>query len=142
MRRSVRSHTLTATQALSSPIPAEAFKAEVRSWAQRLEVEPAEIHLVGMTRKWASCSPRGRVTFDTGLLSQAEEFRREVIVHELLHLKLPNHGALFHALLHAHLSAERGPDGDQLLYVTPESDAHANVSNGGPSLGCAHGAGR
>jgi predicted metal-dependent hydrolase len=102
----VRRHALPATEPLTAPIPSETFKAEVWSWAQRLEVEPAEIHLVGMSRKWASCSPRGRVSFDTGLLSQSEDFRREVIVHELLHLKLPNHGALFRALLHAHLSAE------------------------------------
>jgi predicted metal-dependent hydrolase len=105
----VRGHTLTATEPLSAPIPAETFKAEVRSWAQRLEVDPAEIHLVGMNRKWASCSPRGRVTFDTGLLCQGEVFRREVIVHELLHLKLPNHGALFRALLHAHLGSDARP---------------------------------
>ena len=57
-----------------------------------------------MSRKWASCSTRGRVTFANDLLAQPEEFRREVIVHELLHLKVPNHGPLFRALLLAHLS--------------------------------------
>jgi hypothetical protein len=40
----------------------------------------------------ASCSSRGRVTFDLGLLVQPESFRREVVVHVLLHLKVPNHG--------------------------------------------------
>jgi hypothetical protein len=53
----------------------------------RLDVEPAEIHLTAMRRKWASCSTRGRVTFDVGLLVQPESFRREVVVHELLHLR-------------------------------------------------------
>lgn len=125
MRRSARSHTLTAAQALSSPIPAEVFKAEVRAWAQRLEAVPAEIHLVGMTRKWASCSPRGRVTFDTGLLCQPEEFRREVIVHELLHLRLPNHGALFRALLQAHLSASEDARSSGLIQKPPTSSSKA-----------------
>ena len=84
-------------------ISAKEFKDEVRTWAVRLEVEPAEVHLTGMHRKWASCSPRGRLTFDTALLEQPEDFRREAIVHELLHLKVPNHGPLFRALLTASL---------------------------------------
>jgi predicted metal-dependent hydrolase len=86
-------------------ITREAFKDEVRAWAQRLEVEPLEIHLTGMRRKWGSCSPRNRLTFDTGLLRQPEQFRREAILHELLHLKVRNHGQLFRALLSASLAA-------------------------------------
>jgi hypothetical protein len=57
-----------------------------------------------MKRKWASCSSRGRLTFDTDLLHQPAEFRRQVIVHELLHLRVPNHGALFRALYRAYLA--------------------------------------
>ena len=98
---------LTAEEPPSNPMGAETFKAEVRSWARRLEVEPSEIHLVGMKRKWASCSPLGRVSFDVTLLHQPEEFRREVIIHELLHLKLPNHGRLFRALLKAHMTTSK-----------------------------------
>ena len=100
---------MPAREPLASPIPTDHFKAEVLVWAERMEVDPTEIHLVGMKHKWASCSPRGRVTFDLELLSQPEEFRREVIVHELLHLKVRNHGALFSALLRAHLAT--GSDG-------------------------------
>jgi predicted metal-dependent hydrolase len=106
MKRNARRHTLTAVETLSDPISAEVFKAEVQSWARRLDVEPGAIHLVDMSRKWASCSPRGRVTFDRSLLYQPEQFRREVIIHELLHLKVPNHGRLFSALLQTHLSAD------------------------------------
>jgi len=71
-----------------------------------LEVIPREIHLRPMKRKWASCSSRGRLTFDTDLLRQPAAFRREVIVHELLHLKVPNHGPLFKALLKAYLASD------------------------------------
>ncbi len=85
------------------PISAQAFKSEVRAWAERIGVEPAEVHLRPMKRKWASCSSRGRLTFDTGLLAQTAVFRHEVVVHELLHLKVPNHGKLFHTLLRAHI---------------------------------------
>ncbi|HVC22729.1 MAG TPA: M48 family metallopeptidase [Candidatus Dormibacteraeota bacterium] len=80
------------------------FKSEVRAWATRLDVGPAEVRLTVMSRKWASCSTRGRVTFSTEVLSQPEGFRCEVILHELLHLKVPNHGPLFRALLSTHLN--------------------------------------
>jgi predicted metal-dependent hydrolase len=57
-----------------------------------------------MRRKWASCSSKGRLTFNTDLLREPATFRREVIVHELLHLKLPNHGKVFKSLLRAYLA--------------------------------------
>ena len=60
-----------------------------------------------LERKWASCSSNGRLTFNIDILGEPASFRREVIVHELLHLKVPNHGKVFKALLKAHL-AEAG----------------------------------
>jgi hypothetical protein len=36
-------------------------------------------------------------------LRQPAEFRRKVIVHELLHLRVPNHGPVFRSLLRAYL---------------------------------------
>ncbi|MCX7723051.1 MAG: M48 family metallopeptidase [Verrucomicrobiae bacterium] len=92
-------------QPLEQAVPADLFLAEVKAWAQRLGVAPAEIRIQPMKRKWASCSSRGRVTFDTELLHQPAAFRREVIVHELLHLKVSNHGKLFRALFRAYLEA-------------------------------------
>jgi predicted metal-dependent hydrolase len=38
-----------------------------------------------------------------GLLAQPADFRRQEIVHELLHLRVPNHGKLFKAHLRAYL---------------------------------------
>ncbi|MDW8413827.1 MAG: M48 family metallopeptidase [Acidobacteriota bacterium] len=99
----MRKETPTLPAALEDLVPAEVFKAEVYAWGRRLRVELKEIHLHPMKRKWASCSSRGRLTFDTELLRQPAAFRREVIVHELLHLKVPNHGKLFKVLLKAYL---------------------------------------
>lgn len=92
------------------PISRDEFKTEVTCWAKRLEVEPREVYLTGMRRKWGSCSPRARLTFDTALLQQPEQFRREAIVHELLHLKVRNHGPLFRALLISALGEDRAVD--------------------------------
>lgn len=88
---------------LEEVVPQDLFRAEVEVWAQRIGVTPREIRICPMKRKWASCSSRGRLTFDVELLRQPAAFRREVIVHELLHLKVPNHGPLFRALLKAYL---------------------------------------
>jgi predicted metal-dependent hydrolase len=90
-------------QPLEQSVPKEVFKAEVTAWARRVGVEPKALHVRPMKRKWGSCSTAGRVTFDSGLLGESAEFRKEVIVHELLHLKVPNHGKLFRALLRAYL---------------------------------------
>lgn len=80
------------------------FKAEVLAWASRIGVEVKEIHVRPMKRKWASCSSTGRVTFSTDLLRQTPGFQAEVIVHELVHLKVPNHGKLFKVLVKSYLS--------------------------------------
>ena len=91
---------------LEEIVPAEIFRAEVRAWARRLGVEPKEIRLRPMKRKWGSCSTSGRLTFNVELLRQPAMVRRRVIVEELLHLKVPNHGKLFRALLRAYLAEE------------------------------------
>ncbi len=89
---------------LEEAVPADVFKAEVKAWAERIGVGVSEIHLRCMKHKWGSCSSSGRLTFDRELLGQPARFRAEIIVHELLHLKIPNHGRLFRALLRSHLA--------------------------------------
>ena len=86
---------------LEHAIPRDVFRAEVQAWAKRIRVEPKEIHIKPMKRKWGSCSTSGRLTFDTDLLRQHAEFRKRVVVEELLHLRIPNHGKLFKTMLRA-----------------------------------------
>jgi predicted metal-dependent hydrolase len=90
-------------QPLEDVVSKDIFKAEVRAWAARIKVQPKELHVRPMKRKWGSCSTAGRVTFDTDLMTQPADFRKEVIVHELLHLKVANHGKLFRSLLRAYV---------------------------------------
>jgi predicted metal-dependent hydrolase len=45
-----------------------------------------------MTRKWGSCSTAGTITLAADLSDQAVGFQDFVIAHELLHLRVPNHG--------------------------------------------------
>lgn len=79
------------------------FKTHVRRWAATIRVKPTAIRIQPMRRKWASCSTTGWVSFSTRLLRQRRSFQDYVIVHELLHLKYPNHGKLFKAMLKMHL---------------------------------------
>lgn len=81
----------------------EDFKRGVREWAARLKVEPAQIRVQRMSRKWASCSPGKWVTFSEDLLAQSRGFQDYAVVHELLHLRVPNHGKLFKSLMSIHL---------------------------------------
>jgi hypothetical protein len=80
-----------------------AFKERVQAWAVKVRVKPKQVRLQIMKRKWASCSTDGRVTFSLDLIEEASSFQDYVIVHELIHLKVPNHGKLFTSLLAAHL---------------------------------------
>jgi predicted metal-dependent hydrolase len=92
---------------LEEVIPVELLKAEVHAWAKRIGAAPHAIHIRPMKRKWASCSSKGRLTFDVDLLRQPARFRAEVIAHEVLHLKVPNHSKLFRSLLRAYLGADK-----------------------------------
>src|SRR5207249_7004392 len=82
------------------------LKAEVAAWAKLMKVSPKEVHIRPMTCKWGSCSTAGRVTFADELLAQPLRQRKEVIVHELLHLRVPNHGKVFKSLLRAYLAQD------------------------------------
>lgn len=79
------------------------MKQEVQMWAEKIKVKPLEVHIRHMKNKWASCSSRRRLTFNTSILKQSKKFLDEVIVHELLHLKYPNHGKMFKALMRCYL---------------------------------------
>lgn len=81
----------------------QAFKARVRTWAKKLEVPVAWLAVRPMRNKWASCSSNGHLHFSTDLLGLDPTLWDYVIVHELLHFSIPNHGRLWKALMHAHL---------------------------------------
>src|SRR5262249_52295241 len=84
-----------------------AFKAKVQAWATRLNVKPRQVRIQAMRQKWGSCSTLGYVSFASDLLRKRADFQEYVIVHELLHLRVPNHSKLFRASLMAHLPEQR-----------------------------------
>jgi predicted metal-dependent hydrolase len=81
----------------------EEFKARVLEWAAKLGVKAGGIYVRPMRRKWASCSTMGTLSFNDELLGLHRELGDYVIVHELLHFSIPNHGRLWKSLMRAHL---------------------------------------
>lgn len=79
------------------------FKDRVREWAAKLDAPIASIYVRPMRRKWASCSTAGNVNFNDELLELDRELGDYVIVHELLHVSVPNHGKLWKSRMLAHL---------------------------------------
>lgn len=56
-----------------------------------------------MRNKWASCSLQGNLNFNNELLRLDRKIGDYVIVHELLHFSVPNHGKLWKSLMRVHL---------------------------------------
>jgi hypothetical protein len=79
------------------------FKARVQEWAIKLDADVAAIYVRPMRRKWASCSTAGNLNFNVELLELDCELGDYVIVHELLHFSVPNHGKLWKSRMLAHL---------------------------------------
>jgi predicted metal-dependent hydrolase len=79
------------------------FKTRVREWAVKLDIDVTAIYVRPMRRKWASCSTAGNLNFNDELLYLDRELGDYVIVHELLHFSVPNHGKLWKSLMRAHL---------------------------------------
>ena len=79
------------------------FKQCVREWAKKMDIRIKSLALRPMTNKWASCSTDGNLNFNTELLNYEKKIGEYVIVHELLHFRVPNHGKLWKSLMTAYL---------------------------------------
>ncbi|MBF0587485.1 M48 family metallopeptidase, partial [Prosthecochloris sp. N2] len=79
------------------------FKQRVHEWAEKLDVRVVWLGVRPMKNKWASCSTEGHFNFNTELLDMDEKVWDYVIVHELLHFFVPNHGKLWKSLMRAYL---------------------------------------
>jgi predicted metal-dependent hydrolase len=79
------------------------FKTRVREWSDKLGVQVRSLAVRPMRKKWASCSTAGNLNFSDDLPALDRELADYVIVHELLHFYVPNHGKLWKSLMRAHL---------------------------------------
>jgi predicted metal-dependent hydrolase len=79
------------------------FKKRVIKYAKQIDIPLKSISVRPMSRKWASCSTAGNLSFNAELLDMPKKLGDYVIVHELLHFHVPNHGKLWKSLMRAYL---------------------------------------
>ena len=56
-----------------------------------------------MSRQWGSCSPKGHIALNVDLMRVPMQCIDYVLLHELIHLKVHNHGRAFYQTLDRHL---------------------------------------
>lgn len=77
----------------------EYIRERVGHWAPVLGVRPGKITIRSQKRRWGSASRSGNLQFNWRLMLVPPRLIEYVVVHELSHLRHPNHGAEFWAYL-------------------------------------------
>ncbi len=79
------------------------IRAMVSEWAARMGLQPKRVTLRPMQRKWGSCSSRDNITLNTALTWLPRHLAEYIVVHELVHLRVFNHGKAFKQLMSHYL---------------------------------------
>ncbi|MBE7512725.1 MAG: M48 family metallopeptidase [Anaerolineales bacterium] len=82
------SHQTFASQASHS---SEHLHSMIDSWATEIGVSVTRVQIRKMKRKWGSVSTAGILTLSSHLLCLPLDLAEYVIVHELVHLRCPDH---------------------------------------------------
>jgi len=77
----------------------ELFSALTEEEAARIGVVYRRIRVGDQRTRWASCSSRGALSFSWRLVLAPLEVLDYVVVHELCHLRVPNHSKSFWRLV-------------------------------------------
>jgi len=96
---------------ISQPLKKSDLLEIIDAWQEKLKVNPDRIQIRKMRNKWSSCSSKDNITLNSELTRLPKEIVEYAIVHELLHLIVPNHGKTFKVLLSVYL-----PDWEELHY--------------------------
>lgn len=71
----------------------------VAHYAAIMGLSPAAVKINAARTRWGSCSSKGNLNFSCRLMGCPPEAIDYVVVHELAHLRHPNHGQEFYALV-------------------------------------------
>lgn len=85
----------------------DALRARVNVWAERIGVQVHRVQIRAMRNKWASCSTGGTLTLNADVLKLPPDLVDYVLCHDLLHLKIPDHGKGFRAMMGSYLTGWR-----------------------------------
>jgi hypothetical protein len=67
----------------------------VASWAPRLNVQPSGLRVLDLGHRWGSCAKAGTLNFHWNTILLPPSIVEYVVVHELVHLREPNHTPAF-----------------------------------------------
>ena len=80
----------------------------IQKWEPRLKVRLTAYHLRRMKTRWGTCNHRtGHIRLNTELVTKPADLLEYVLVHEMVHLLVPNHGDRFVALMNEHYPSWR-----------------------------------
>ena len=96
---------------LETPAQKRAAKAKLQElvapmileYAEKMSVSPSAIGFRASTSRWGSCNVKTKkINFSLYLLLLPDNCIRHIVVHELAHLLVPNHGPRFYTLMNKH----------------------------------------
>ena len=86
----------------------EALPPLIQDWEQRLNVRVNAYSFRRMKTRWGTCNPRTKnIRLNTELATKPTHLLEYLLVHEMVHLHVPNHGPRFVALMNRHYPAWR-----------------------------------
>lgn len=80
-----------------------ALPEKVALWARRMGVTPTGLKITSARKRYGSCSGKNSLCFSCFLMNCPESAIDLVVVHELCHIRVKNHGPAFYALLERYL---------------------------------------
>lgn len=86
----------------------DALPALIHKWEQRLNVRVKGYNLRRMRTRWGTCNYRAQhIRLNTELVTKPSHLLEYVLVHEMVHLIVPNHGPRFVVLMNQHFPSWR-----------------------------------
>ena len=73
----------------------EKVKEIIDQYSEKIDTDYDKLFIRNQKTKWASCSSKNNLNFNWRLMMAPEKVLEYVVVHELLHLKEPNHSKSF-----------------------------------------------
>ncbi len=93
------------------------ISARVLGWCNAYGLSYGRIAIKDTTSLWGSCSRRGNLNFSYKLIFLPEELQEYVVVHEVCHLREPNHSRAFWGLVETSLPNYRRLRSDLQKYL-------------------------
>ena len=79
----------------------EELPPQLLALADRYGLVVSRVSIRNQRSRWGSCSPRGHIALNFRLLLMPPHVREYILVHELMHLRQPNHSIRFWRLVDA-----------------------------------------